>query len=335
MVPFIQTRDGVAVFVGTDTFEIHQTDSHYQPVIDVLKSGVADAEQKIINIVQSAINKVKQAIAASPSNGVTLSNGTVYFNGEPLHNTLTDRMLGMIDQGFDVDPLIKFLENLMKNPSFRVVNELYSFLEVGKNAITPDGYFLAYKAVREDFLDIHSGTIDNSIGKVVEIPRNQVDENPDRTCSHGLHVCSWDYLPSFAHSNGHVVIVKVNPADVVAIPSDYNNTKMRCSRYEVVDEYKDYYTTDPQGLRAGQNILAQRSVIGDYYQAPQLEILPPVDSTQAEIENELRDNGFDVVRTENGFVATLDLSIDEDQDLDELEFGDGSGDRDPFGYRLF
>jgi len=32
------------------------------------------------------------------------------------------------------------------------------------------------------------------------------------------------------------VIVKINPADVVAIPSDYKNTKGRCCRYEVVAE---------------------------------------------------------------------------------------------------
>lgn len=33
------------------------------------------------------------------------------------------------------------------------------------------------------------------------------------------------------------MILKINPADVVAIPSDYNNTKGRTWKYEVVGEY--------------------------------------------------------------------------------------------------
>jgi hypothetical protein len=35
------------------------------------------------------------------------------------------------------------------------------------------------------------------------------------------------------------MILKVNPADVVAIPADYNNTKGRACKYEVVAEYTD------------------------------------------------------------------------------------------------
>ena len=35
------------------------------------------------------------------------------------------------------------------------------------------------------------------------------------------------------------MIVKINPKDVVAIPADYNNTKGRTCRYEVVGEYTD------------------------------------------------------------------------------------------------
>jgi hypothetical protein len=67
--------------------------------------------------------------------------------------------------------------------------------------------------------------------------RNQVDDDKDRTCSTGLHFCSQDYLPSFGSAQGNrVVIVKINPADVVSIPSDYNNAKGRACRYEVVGE---------------------------------------------------------------------------------------------------
>jgi hypothetical protein len=80
--------------------------------------------------------------------------------------------------------------------------------------------------------------MDNSVGNVVEIPRNQVDEDSNRTCSHGLHVANWNYAHTqFASSDASSDImleVEVNPADVVAIPTDYNNAKMRVCKYKVL-----------------------------------------------------------------------------------------------------
>jgi hypothetical protein len=78
----------------------------------------------------------------------------------------------------------------MENPSYRAVNELYGFLEKNRLPITPDGHFLAYKKVRDDYKDIHSGTMDNSVGKIVEMERNQVNDDKNQTCSSGLHFCS-------------------------------------------------------------------------------------------------------------------------------------------------
>lgn len=143
----------------------------------------------------------------------------------------------MLREGFNVNPFVKFMENLMLNPSKRAVDELYGFLEACNLPITPDGHFLAYKRVRNDYRDIYTGTMDNSVGNVLEMQRNAVDEDKDRTCSAGLHFCSKTYLPHFGCGGGsRVVVVKINPRDVVAIPSDYNNAKGRTCRYEVVDE---------------------------------------------------------------------------------------------------
>jgi hypothetical protein len=51
-----------------------------------------------------------------------------------------------------------------------------------------------------------------------------------------LHFCSQEYLPHFGGSDSRVVIVKINPRDVVSIPTDYNNAKGRACRYEVIGE---------------------------------------------------------------------------------------------------
>jgi hypothetical protein len=168
---------------------------------------------------------------------VYVQGGVVHYNGTELHNSMTKRISRMISEGYDVQPLCSFLENLMSNSSSRAINELYRFLECNNLPITPDGYFLAYKNVSSDFKDRHSGTFDNSVGAVCEMPRNEVMDDPNQTCSAGLHFCSMEYLINVWGTKGHTMIVKINPADVVSIPVDYNNSKGRCCKYTVIAEH--------------------------------------------------------------------------------------------------
>lgn len=153
-------------------------------------------------------------------------------------NSLTTRVIDMVRAGdTGVTTLLNFLEKLMENPSRRAVNELYGFLQANDIEIGEDGDFYAWKKVRDDYLDIHSGTIDNSPGAHPRVARNMVDEDSNRTCSYGLHVCSKSYLKHFGNcTSSRVVKVKVNPADVVAVPADYNNAKMRTAGYAVVED---------------------------------------------------------------------------------------------------
>lgn len=201
---------------------------------------------------------IEQAVReyVSDSGDVTVEDGVVYYRQEPMHNGLTERILSMMQEGFDVTPLINFLENVEENVSSRAVNELYDFLEYGQMPITSDGHFLAYKRIRSDWKDCHSGTIDNSIGQVVSMPRNKVDDDSNRTCSHGLHVCSLEYLRHFYGER--VVACKINPRDVVSVPRDYNNTKMRVCRYEVVAEL-DAHLVNPAW---------EQSVVNEYDETP-------------------------------------------------------------------
>lgn len=216
----------------TDGFQVtlYSTDPNFTRMKDAVRDGEWDKARELSEPVEA----VRKAVEGVEGGSVHIDNGVVICNGKELHNTLTDRMLAMLADGFDVTPLMLFLDNLILNPSFRAVQELYDFLEASQLPITEDGCFLAYKRIRSDYTDVHSGTFDNSIGTVVEMPRNEVDEDKDRTCSAGLHFCSRAYLPHF--SGDRVVVLKINPADVVAIPSDYNNAKGRACRYEVIQE---------------------------------------------------------------------------------------------------
>lgn len=215
-------------------FTVDTTHKNYNLILEAVKTGNFEGIEKLIDISET----VKQYV--NDGNGISLDNGIITYNGIEIHNTLTDRIIRFMNEGLPFQPLLNFLGNLVQNPSHRAVNELYNFLEVGELPITEDGCFLAFKNVRSDYMDIYSGTKRNMVGDKPSMPRFMVDDNKDQTCSKGLHFCSIKYLPHFSDSDGgRTMILKINPKDVVSIPSDYNNTKGRCCYYEVVAEYTD------------------------------------------------------------------------------------------------
>jgi len=230
-VPYlIQGQNIILVVDGKSHTVSKSTHMNYVKIVDALKAKDWDALRDLI--------EPKKAIVDFGRGYVSIEDNRVLWKGKEFHNSLASRMLDMYKDGFPIDPMVRFMENLMSNPSKRSVDQLYGFLEKNKLPITEDGYFLAFKRVRNDYLDIHSGTMDNSVGKVVEMERNGVDDNPDSTCSSGLHFCSESYLNHFGNASQPVMIVKVNPADVVSIPSDYNGAKGRACKYEVVAQVK-------------------------------------------------------------------------------------------------
>jgi hypothetical protein len=145
-----------------------------------------------------------------------------------------------MSKGLPFQPLVNFLDNLMENPSMQSQTELYDFLEHQYLPITEDGHFLAYKAVRNDYMDKYAGTFDNRVGSICEMRRAKVDDNRGVGCSQGLHAGALNYVASYGSvdSGDKIVIVKINPKDVVSVPNDCNCEKLRTCRYEVVGEYQ-------------------------------------------------------------------------------------------------
>jgi hypothetical protein len=120
---------------------------------------------------------------------ITVKNGNIYYKGEQIHGSCVDKILEMIDEDIDVEYLLRFINKLYKNPSRQSVDEAFDFLKSNNFVITADGDILAYRTVRDDFRDKHSGTFDNSPGKTCTMPREKVDNNRNMTCSTGL-ICS-------------------------------------------------------------------------------------------------------------------------------------------------
>lgn len=236
---YMRTVDGVTVVLHNRPFHLAKDSPEYDKVVAMIESDAL--EDELVEVFTAVARKVEAAVNRAITSNMRYSAGMVLFRGEPIHGYAVDKLVELVEAGKDAKPLAMFLEKLWQNPSQAMVENLYRFLEYGRIPITPEGDFLAYKAIRSDWMDIHSGTFYNGIGANPKMPRPAVDDRREVTCSRGLHVCSFEYLPHFSHANGRVVVCRVNPRDVVAIPSDYNDTKMRVCEYEVVGEVEGYY----------------------------------------------------------------------------------------------
>lgn len=225
-IPYIIQGDNIVIYHDGQPYTIKRDHINYDLIVQAIKNQAWDDVPGLLTV-KATLNTLSCGL-------VEVTQEEVKYQGVVVENTMTQRMLSMLQQGFSIAPFVAFMENLYKNPSHRAVNELYGFLESSGLPLTEDGHFLAYKRVRSDFKDVYSGTMDNSPGKIVEMPRYAVNDNKDETCSTGLHFCGFDYLQRF--SGDRIVMVKINPADVVSIPSDYKNQKGRACRYEVVEE---------------------------------------------------------------------------------------------------
>ena len=230
MINYILTGKTLTVILNGIPEIIHNSHASFEAVKTAIKEGRDEFYIKKLLDVKTAVENYSKGL-------IQITGDRVYYKEIEIKNALTDRLISMMKEGFNVNSMVLFIENLYSNPSKTAVDELYLFLEACNLPITEDGHFLAYKKVRSDYKDIHSGTFDNSIGQKPSMDRNMVDDNRNNTCSQGLHFASYSYMSSFGNSTtDKIMILKINPADVVSIPSDYNNAKGRCWQYEVVGE---------------------------------------------------------------------------------------------------
>lgn len=230
--PATETRKAsVTVFLEGRPYPISGDTAQFDTIMSALKAG---NDQAVIDAIQ-----VKKAIVTYSNGQVQIVNGELTYNNVPINAAMNSRIMALVSEKINIDPIAKFIENVMQNPAEHARNELYLFLEACDLPITEDGHFLAYKVVRNDYKDKHTGTMDNSVGVTVKLDRSNCNSNRDQTCSSGLHFCSHSYIEHFRSGGDRLMVLKVNPRDVVSIPSDYNNAKGRACAYEIFSELTD------------------------------------------------------------------------------------------------
>jgi hypothetical protein len=228
----------------------HSSHTNYEAIRDGARLG-DESVLSLFDISEQVIEKFEPL-----TERVSVANGRVYFDGVEIHGAITGHILRSLEANLDdYYPYVNFLENVMQNPNEHSREQLGDWLDADEFTIDDEGYIRGYKGVAKNsdgqWVSIHSGRayvngevrngrIPNEIGNVITMPRDEVEFDPAVGCHTGLHVGTYGYAEGFA--NGGLLEVRVNPRDVVSVPTDCSAQKMRVCRYEVVDTIEAPHT---------------------------------------------------------------------------------------------
>ena len=182
-----------------------------------------------------SIQTFEKALVKWSNGRLAIEGNRVKFDNDLLPASLEEHLLNLYKSGKEsaLEAWSKFSEKLREASHVDTHNRLHAFLKYNDLAISEDGNVLAWKVVRPNFFDKHSGTFDNSPGNTVSMPRTKVTFDPSQTCSSGLHACAFGYLTSFSSVGDQVVLVEIDVRDIVSVPVDYDGKKIRCCKYVV------------------------------------------------------------------------------------------------------
>lgn len=275
---FTLSNESVMVYHDGKMHTVQKGSPNYQGIRKAILEERWDDIPKHLTVTKSLSEYVKGKF--------TLLGDSFSFDGKPLPSGLNQKIVNMATRGDDPTPLLKFWERLQANPSFRSVEQLWSFLNHLHIPFTKDGCFLAYKSVRAgSFLDHHTGKLENKPGMVLEMPRNKISDDPRTPCHEGLHVGALGYAQTFG-GDREIVICKVDPADVVCVPYDSSAMKMRVCKYKVIG----IWNGDPMPDELLDDELAEEHTVQDEGTVEESEaagdenIVAPLDDEGYEVE---------------------------------------------------
>lgn len=281
MIPHSITANSISILIDYRMRVIPSTSPNFKMIRDELRKKDPDIKKL------KAWIDIPTFIAKVTVGRIRISADEVYFKNEKVNNYAATRLLAHLEAGDSIEPLAKMLDKLMDNPNASLRNDLWLWIEEGHLPICEDGDIVAFKKVGPDYesfqKDTDGTTYYHKVGSRVHMPRERCDENRNATCSRGLHFCSYGYLKEYDGHTGHVVVLKINPRDIVAIPNDHQNQKGRTCLYEVIGEVP---REEAQEFFHGNVV----SDVGTYHEPAHSE--EPPDMSYEEPEEEPVDMGF-------------------------------------------
>jgi hypothetical protein len=310
------TGDGtICLVVDGVHYTVNVTHPEYNRIRGLVKDGkcTADTIRGLLSI-PDRINHLFDGKVR-----VDLEEGKIWYNDTEFHDAaFCERILRLMSEGQDVQYLVNFLNNLGQNPEFRAIMETFKFICNEGMPITQDGCFLAYKGVQDNYLDEYSGTINNTPdGRRVDYDRTKVDNNPSVSCGRGLHVGSYNYAKEWG---ARVVLVKVNPRDVVSVPN-HECEKMRVCGYWVIKDFGD-------GTKDKSSVYESRGVLtGEVYDPNGVRVSG---ATYGQFDNEIGEHWNDEGHDHGAYDVPEDDDYDDYDEWDNDDYDDDEYDELPF-----
>jgi hypothetical protein len=284
--PFILGPDFISVISNGAPHTIYSNDARFAKLKTAIKEKNWDSVPQIVSL--------PRAIALFSSGNIQVFEGQVVYKDRPVHNSITERILEFIREGFPFEPLVRFMDKLMDNPSERSREQLHNYLLRYFLPIGDSGCFYAVKAVQKDtFLDLYSKTICNKPGANPKMDRSDCNQDDEVGCAKSFHAGNYEYVKSYGSPEDEVVLVEIEPQNVVACPKDCSYQKLRVCEYKVVGHIGK--VKDLEGFNS--NYAPKNEIAGEIItkNKPESEIIPTNgEKVGCNRAYELHKNGWDV-----------------------------------------
>lgn len=258
---------GATVIFSDGTIQqVSQDNANFGRVVSILTGTPVDEidEAELLELLIPALSVGKNLNRLSER--VAFDGSNILFDGDVVADAIAEHILRIVKEGGNPDSykaLVAFMEKLYTNPSESSRNSLYDFIVRHNITIDPDGDFYAYKGVKADLGSVWegfgivdgvsmNGSLPNKPGSILEIPRSKVNADNAIGCGTGLHAGTYAYAEGWAR--GVLLLVKINPRDVVSVPSCSSYQKLRTCRYKVISQTTQQTKATTYTAKAGSDL---------------------------------------------------------------------------------
>src|SRR5579862_6748452 len=103
MYPFIMSTQSISIVIAGKNHIIPASHPNFSVISEAIKANDEAAIPDLIDI--------PQAIRRYAEGALEVFDDSIVYNGETLANPLVERILRMMKEGFNVTPMVKFLDN--------------------------------------------------------------------------------------------------------------------------------------------------------------------------------------------------------------------------------
>lgn len=157
-VHYARTGDKITIFLGTDFYEVEDTEENRELFIPLAKENKTEELQELLD--QNEDEDVRVVLNADDRFERDPESGRIYLAGteRPVPRTLADRIRQSLDEGYPIEAEVNFWKNCLLNPEPSSVDQLWNFTQEHNVPLTHQGLLLCYKKVRtQPYYDTDTG----------------------------------------------------------------------------------------------------------------------------------------------------------------------------------